>query len=232
MDEREWRDGRVVVEVSAKGRGVIPAHPQMFDFTQPGFDCEVSDNGLSITEFVSDGKSLSAQADRNWQFTYRRKKDLRGDVTLHFPALTGEVTPKTTEYKHYEDADLVALDAAKVSAGVRLKNRGSTGLRVGVITAVALGLGVVGLVWSRRKRSTVTAGEAVLALPALITPFSVVAFLRRIQKDCAAKLDDVARQSLQAQIREIEAAFFSGGTQPAQTPDLEAVARKWHQAAA
>ena len=58
MDEREWRkEGKVVVEVAAKGKGVIPSHTQMFDFAREGFDVDVTDNGLSITQFITDGKS-------------------------------------------------------------------------------------------------------------------------------------------------------------------------------
>src|SRR4029077_1186790 len=50
MDEREWRDGKVVIEVAAKGRGIIPSHTQLFDFAREGFDVDVTDNGLSITQ--------------------------------------------------------------------------------------------------------------------------------------------------------------------------------------
>ena len=84
--------------------------------------------------------------------------------------------------------------------------------------------------WVIQRR--VGVGEAALALPPQITPFSVVAFLRRIQQEFAAKLDETSRQSLQAQIREIENAFFSGGNVPSNAPNLEAVARKWHQSVA
>jgi len=45
MDEREWQQGRVAIEVTAKARGVIPSHVQMFDFAQEGFDVEVTTTG-------------------------------------------------------------------------------------------------------------------------------------------------------------------------------------------
>ena len=47
-------------------------------------------------------------------------------------------------------------------------------------------------------------------------------FLRKI-----AGLDDQARQSLKAQIAEIETAFFRGAPATPGAPDLEAIARKW-----
>jgi hypothetical protein len=230
MDEREWRkEGKVVIEVAAKGKGVIPPHTQMFDFAREGFDVEVTDNGLSVAQFVSDGKTKTAQADRGWQFTYKRKKDLRGDVTLSFPAIKSGIVTTNVDYKHYQDADLVSITPKEAAAGVALRSGGSTlarnaGLAVGAIV-IAAGLFVLA---RRRPAREQTAGG--LTMPVQVTPFSVVAFLRRIQREYAAKLDENSRQSLQSQIREIESAFFSGKGE--KSPDLEAVARKWMQTVA
>jgi hypothetical protein len=231
MDEREWREGRVVVEVSAKARGVIPPHPQLFDFTQPGFDCEVSDNGLSITEFVSSGKSLAAQADRNWQFTYKRKKDLRGDAVLKFPVIRSGIITTNTEYKHYQEADLVTLDSKTALAGVTLASTTSSGLQTGGIVlglAVLAGAAVL-IVRSRGRRQHVAV--AGLSLPEQITPFSVVAFLRRIQQDSDFRFSESDRAALRSQIGEIEAAFFRNGQPQDGAVNLEAIARKWLHAA-
>ena len=231
MDEREWRkEGKVVIEVMAKGKGVIPAHPQLFDYTREGFEAEVTDNGLSVAQFVSDGRTKSAQADRNWQFTYRRKKDLRGGMTLAFPALKAGIKPETVEYKHYQDADLVAIDAKQALAGVPLRSAVSTGLRNGVIAAglLALAFGIYGFRRMAGRRTSPT--EHGLRVPAEITPFSVIAFLQRIQREHAPRLDEGSRQKLQAQIREIESAFFSGSkASSGHGPDLESIARQWLQ---
>lgn len=231
MDERDWsREGRVAVEVTAKGRGVIPSHTQLFDFAQEGFDVEVSDNGLSIAEFVSDGKTKQANADRNWQFTYKRKKDVRGDAVLKFPALKTGITVASTEYQHYQDADLIKLDAKQAASGVALKSATSSALRTAMFALLLVVAGLSAFFMLRKRGSQSSVAEAELALPAQITPFSVVAFLRRIQRDCAAKLDEPARQSLSLQIQEIEGAFFRGAPASATAPDLQAVAQKWWQA--
>jgi hypothetical protein len=188
MDEREWAgDGRVVIEVAAKGHGAIPSHDQLFDFAQDGFDVGVTDSGLSITEFVTDQKSRLVNADRNWQFTYQRTKDLRGDVSLKFPAVKAGIPTGSTEYQHYQDADLVTVPANQVA-------------------------------------------EEQLALPAQLTPFSVVAFLRRVQHDFGLKLDDSARQALQTQIAEMEATNFCNPPTPTSMQALESIARKWLRA--
>jgi hypothetical protein len=227
MDEREWDKGSVVVEVNARGQGIIASHPALFDYEQPGFDVEVLDNGLSLTQFISDGKTRHAQADRNWQFTYKRKKDFSGNATLHFPKLKSGITVAKMEYKHYQDADLVELPADKAAAGIALTSPVGRGLQtVGILLALLAAAGVV--VWiARAKSRRVAVTEGTLQLPGHITPFSVVAFLRRIQSDFGAKLDAQARASLKNEIENIETAFFRSDTATDKAPDLEAVARKW-----
>ena len=231
MDEREWDKGSAVVEVTARGKGVIASHPTLFEFEQSGFDVEVLDNGLSITEFVSDGKTRQAQGDRNWQFTYKRQKDLKGDALLHFPKLKPGITVAKTEYKHYQDADLVELSSEAAAAGVKLGSKVSRGLQT---AAVLLGLGAIALVitlMARAKgRQSHTPTEA-LQLPRQITPFSVVAFLRRVQREAGGKLDEAKRQSLTAEIEAIEAAFFRDNPKAENAPNLEAVAQRWLQVA-
>lgn len=227
MDEREWRkEGKVVVEVSARGKGVIPAHTQMFEFAREGFDVAVVDNGLSVSQFVSDGSSKTAQADRNWQFTYQRKKDLRGNVSLKFPGLLPSVTSTNIEYKHYQDADLVKVEPGQIAAGVPLASPGSSAARTVGVIAGAAGCLVVAVFLARRKRSTVETVTG-LELPAQLTPFSTAAFLRRVQREHAARLDESQRGALLAQIREIESAFFRGPNPAANSPDLQAIARRW-----
>jgi hypothetical protein len=231
MDERDWRkDGKVVVEVAAKAQGVIPPHQELFDFAREGFDVEVSDNGLSVTQFESDGKQKTAQADRNWQFTYLRKKDLRGDAVLKFPTLKAGIQTTNVDYKHYQDADLVVVDAKEALAGVPLHSGVSSGLRNLAIVVALAAVGVAAWLLLRSRQRQQVGTKAVLAVPAQLTPFSVVAFLRRVQREGSARLDAAGREALKAQIREIEAACFSPAASAAGHPDLEAIARKWLQA--
>jgi len=225
MDEREWHDGKVVVEIQARGQGIIPALAEMFECQRDGFDLETVDSNLSVSQFVSDGSHKSPQADRNWQLTYRRKKDLRGDVTFRFPTLKPDIQPTSVEYKHYQDADLMVVDAKQAAAGVILSNNVSNGLRnatlLGLLAAAVLGL----IVYLRRKVAKAHAPAEVLALPAQLTPFTAVAFLRRIQQHHSARLATSQRNALRSQIADLEAGYFSGGQAP--SLDLAAVLSKW-----
>ena len=228
MDEREWAgDGRVVIEVAAKGHGAIPPHDQLFDFAQDGFDVAVTDSGLSITEFITTDKSRLVNADRNWQFTYQRKKDLRGEVSLKFPVVKAGIPTGSTEYQHYQDADLVTVAANQVTAGVPLRGVvGNKGRNLVIGATLAL-LAVIAYLFLRKRVRKTKVAEEQLALPAQLTSFSVVAFLRRIQHDLGVKLDDSARQALQTQIAEMEATNFCNPPTPTSAQALESIARKW-----
>lgn len=231
LDEREWRDGRVVVEVAARGEGVIPAHAELFEFAREGFDVEVRDNGLLVAQLAADARRKYAQADRNWQFTYTRKKDLRGDVVFAFPALKPGLTCTNLEYKHYVDADLVTVDANTARAGITLRRGVNAGLRTGALAGVVAACGLAGWLFLRRRRAHGPKAVEGLALPAQLTPFSLVAFLRRVQREAGPRFDEHARAAIKTQIQEIEAACFSHAGAAGTGPDLEAIARKWLQQA-
>jgi hypothetical protein len=225
MDEREWNEGRVIVEIQARGQGVIPKLEELFDCDREGFTLDAVDGNLSVTQLTSDGSAAVPQADRNWQLTYRRKPDLRGDVRFPFPKLKDGVQPTTLEYKHYQDADLATIDAAEANRGIKLVSNVGTGPRNGVIAAL-LALTVSGFVWLMRrgKKISATVSEE-LAAPANPTPFSTVAFLHRILSHHGERLSDNDRSSINSQIKEIESGYFSGGQAP--SIDLSAIVNRW-----
>lgn len=226
MDEREWKDGKVVVEIQALGQGVIPALEKLFDYQREGFDVEVVDGNLSVSQFVSDGKQRLPQADRNWQITYRRKADLRGDVMFALPKLKEGVTPASIEYKHYQDADLVTVDASQAAAGVKLSGEFGNGIRNTVLWALlAAAIAAVVVYFRRKKKVGDQEVTQSLSVPADPTSFSTVAFLRRIQSTHGQALSESENRALDKQIAEIEAGCFS--REPAASMDFNAIVQQW-----
>ena len=203
----------------------IPKLEALFDCEREGFTLETVDGNLSVTQLTSDGLTRMPQADRNWQLTYRRKPDLRGDTMFPFPKLKEGVKPATIEYKHYQDADIATIDASEAARGIRLVSTDGNSTRNGVIAAL-LALLLGGIVWLMRrgKKSAVAVSEE-LAAPADPTPFSTVAFLRRILSHHGERLSEIDRSALSSQIKEIESGFFSGGQAP--SIDLTAIVNRW-----
>ncbi|BCU79199.1 hypothetical protein [Luteolibacter sp. LG18] len=225
MDEREWKDGKVVVEIQARGQGVIPDLDGLFDTKREGFDLENVDGKLSVSQFVSDGKKRLPQADRNWQLTYRRQAGLKGDVVFPFPALKAGVKPASIDYKHYQDADLVEVDAATAAAGVKLA--GQTGGVLGksiVVVVILAALGALIAFLKRKQQQTAVVAKE-LSAPANPTPFSTVAFLRRIGVTHGHALSDTEKVALRDQIVEIESRHFSAGE--TSTGDFAPIVSKW-----
>lgn len=232
MDEREWsKDGRVVVEVAAKGRGVIASHEQLFDFERPGFDVEVSDAGLSITEFVTGEGGRAVNADRSWQFTYKRGKDMSGDGVLRFPLLKPGIKASKVTYQHYEDADLIAISDSKAAAGIPLKGTVNSVWKRRIIAGLIGVLGVIVLYILRRRNREAVEVEHKLEPPSEFTPFSVVSFLRRVEHEAGAKLDDAARAAIRTEIQELENSNYRNPPSPTDSKALESTARKWLHAA-
>lgn len=229
MDEREWRDGKIVVEIQARGQGVIPNLDKLFDCERSGFDLETVDGNLSVSQFVSDGKQRLPQADRNWQLTYRRKADLKGDVLFPFPTLKSGVAPSAIEFKHYQDADLVTVDAAQAASGVKLAGQFGNGLRNTVLALLLIAAVIAVILVLRRKKVSGTSASLDLTAPADPTPFSTVAFLRRIRATHDQAMSDSEKAALNKQIAEIEAACFS--REPAKSMDFPSLIKKWLEVA-
>lgn len=232
MDEREWgKDGRVVIEVAAKGRGVIASHEQLFDFVRPGFDVEVSDAGLSITEFASGENGRAVNADRSWQFTYKRGKDLSDEGVLKFPALKPGINATNVSYQHYQDADLSPISAKQAAEGIPLKGSIKPVWKRRIIAVLLVSvLGFIAFYAARRRKRDAGDVNHKLEAPAEFTPFSVVSFLRRVEHEAGPKLDDTARTAIRKEIEEIETSNYRNPPSPTDTKALETIARKWLQA--
>ena len=224
LDEREWREGSLVVEISATGHGIIGELADCFDHVREGFEAEVVDGSLAVTELVSDGAGRAPRANRNWQITYRAQASRTG-TRFVLPQPVGAATAAKVEYKLYRDADLIDLSAADAARGVDLPGA-PAGILPWVLSLVAALLAAIAG-WRLLARRGVKVEETGgVAPPAEATPFATVAFLRRVRAASEGRIDEAGRAELDAEIAAIEARCFgpSGG----EPPDLGAIVRRWH----
>ena len=227
MDEREWKIGKVVVEIRASGQGILPNLDSLLDCPRDGFSLETVDSNLSVSQFVSDGKQRLPTADRDWQLTYTRKPDLKGDVQFAFPKLRPGVVPAATEYKHYQDTDLVSLTAAQATSGIKLASPFGNGIRNTLLGCLLLAAIAGLIVFLRRKKPMSSEDSYSLAIPSNLTPFTTVAYLRRLRVSHAFSTSEQA--ALTQQITEIEASCFR--REPATTLDFPPLIKKWQEIA-
>ncbi|MBK1825699.1 hypothetical protein [Haloferula rosea] len=229
MDERDWSEGLLTVDISATGQGIIADLDECFEYQRDGFETEVVDGTLAIIEFVSDGSSRAPRADRNWQITYRRQPDFEATERFPLPQPIGSAESATLEYKLYRDTDLIDLDAEEAAEGIALSVLGQTHLTRWLLAAGGL-LVVILLLWKvLRSRKTEVVAEQRLTAPENVTPFSTVVFLRRVRSEVGDKLSEKDREAITSQIREIETSCFGREEQPA--PDLQKVVKQWQKVA-
>ena len=229
MDEREWKDGKVVVEIQATGQGIIPNLDSLLDCPRDGFSLETVDSNLTVTQFVSDGKQRLPQTDRTWQLTYTRKSGLKGDVQFAFPQLRPGLVTSAIEYKHYQDADLVTLTATQATSGIKLISPFGNGLRNTLLVCLLLAAIAGVVVFLRRKKTVLSEDSDTLAIPSVLTPFTTVAYLRRLRASHAQAMSDSEQHSLTQQITDIEATCFR--RDPATAHDFPSLLQKWQEIA-
>jgi hypothetical protein len=227
LDDRDWGEGTLVLDLIARGRGLIPALDDLIDSARPGFALEIGDGTPAVTRFTSDGRTRHPEAECRWQLSYRRGPDTRGELRFPFPALRPGLAAKVT-FQHYQDADLATLSPAEAAAGVKLSAPVAAGTRAALLIALALAVPAVVFIIARRLRRRAAAPDTTdeLGLPAELTPFSVVAFLRRLRRRHAGRLGPAEHDALAADIARLEAGYFRPGPADPAT-DPAALARKW-----
>lgn len=232
LDEREWKNGKLTLEIQANAKGVIPDISDIVDWKRDGFETEVVDSKLNVQEYGTEEGVTRVKAERNWQITYRRKAAASSDVAVfRFPSTRPEFKSAVATYRHYDEADLAEIDPKKAGDGVKLAGGpASSGMIRFAVAGVAVLLGAVGGAFAfRRRRRSVAAVAGGEDLPAAPTAFAAVAYLHRLRVERASVLGEARLKELDKEIAGIEARHF--GPVAAPVEDLSAILRRWRDAA-
>ena len=227
LDQREWKNGKLTLEIQANAKGVIPGLSELTDWAREGFETEVVDSQLNVQEYATEEGRTSPKTERNWQVTYRRKEGAPADTTFRFPTLRADFNAASATYRHYAEADLVEIDAKKVAAGVKLTGAGGAapGKSVWVAGGAALVLALAGGILVRRKREKKPVAVDFTEVPENPGAFATVAFLRRLRSARSAAFDEARSLALDKEIAALEARHF--GPAPAPAEDFSSIIRRW-----
>jgi hypothetical protein len=224
LDDRDPKSGKLSLEIKATGRGIIPGLDELVNLSLPGFQIDkTNDHGLAVTKLDTDSDAVAPVCERSWLLDLVRAKDAKSPATFAFPK--PKVATDEVAFKHYEDADLVAVKETLALAGLPLVPA-SPWRWVGT---AALGLVcVVGLFFLLRQPKRAATGPAfAYALPAHVTPFSVLSLLRNMEQDTRLKLPADRRAELATAITDLERRYFGPGAETNGQADLERLASDW-----
>jgi hypothetical protein len=221
LDERQAQEKKLVLEVHAKAKGLVPSLDSILELAPPGFVvAETADQGVSVTQFDQEGDGIDVLSERTWLLTLRAADDL-AELPAEFRFGTPKVAEAKLEYQRFVDADLAAvgpLVALERSYG----ERGAGALRPWLIGSLAV-LGAGGVCfWLLRARRRTAPVAARFRVPEPITPFTVLGLLRDIQARNGIAAQEL--RELELAIQSIERGYFADD---GEGPELERLAEEW-----
>ncbi len=180
LDERQAGDGKLILEVKAAARGLVPELDQILSLERSGFRVDkVDDQGVAVSKFDQDTESIVIDSERTWLVSYRADADQsKPPSTFRFASASVDGAEMT--YQRYVDADL-----AKVGPEVSLEERYEQPRRTwiwwtggGLLAVAFIGIAFVKL----RTRTRAVVAQRYL-MPEPVTPFTVLGLLREIQQN-------------------------------------------------
>jgi hypothetical protein len=218
LDQRESEQGKLSLDINAKGEGLIPDLESLFESIEvSGFDLTVADQPNSVGEFKTDNGNTVAASERNWQLIYRRKTDLQAEARFKFPVKRQDIEAQV-DYKRFEDADLITLTETEAARGFlfsRAKDRAAWWTFAG-ITAILLA--AVGRHWLQTRGTKPVA--ITHSLPEVITPFTTLAHLRSALDGTTSARE---RERIANAIAELERRCFSPQPNPPDGAELRSI---------
>ncbi|MBS0266756.1 MAG: hypothetical protein JSS02_32815, partial [Planctomycetes bacterium] len=221
LDERQAKDGKLILEVKAKAQGLVPPLTEFLDVRASDFEVvQTEDEGVKVSKFDADSTDPAILSERTFTITYAGRKDLAALPTqFAFPEPKVEVAENT--YFRYEDADLKAV-ASTVSLDQKygaVRQVWPWYLAAGAVVLLAAGLAYGAL---RRRGADESATQ--VRLPDALTPFNVLSLLRQVESRNGFDLK--TKGELSASIQSLERYYFAHGNgQP--VPDLQQLASRW-----
>ncbi|MDP6384810.1 MAG: hypothetical protein QGI93_01310 [Planctomycetota bacterium] len=225
LDEREAESGKLLLEVQASARGLLPAFTDLVDLAPEGFEVvSVEDQGNAISKFDAESAAPQVISDRTFMVEMQAGENLTQlpDSFAFGSTVLAEEEVELT-YQRYVDADLASVGQT-ISLEARYGEVAGPGLwtwLLGTALALALALGVRSALRSAARGP----GEARFTVPEPLSPFTVIGLLRRIESTNGLTPD--SRVELQGQIQDIEEHFF--GEADGTRPDLSEIAQTWVQ---
>ncbi|MCH2162719.1 MAG: hypothetical protein MK085_12715, partial [Phycisphaerales bacterium] len=250
LDARTAEDGEVLLEIQARGRGVLPEIDRILSGLETPLDgFEIDEAGITAhpvgvapenQEDLDRMMSLRSRGneeekayigrdedgvyrpftERSWTVRYTPTAAATGS-TFVLPMLAGDVDGEL-DSRYFDDLDLVVAE----SGGVPVS--GGMPWWYYVLAILGIGVAVLAMASIMKRRSDSSAGGDGIEdlLPARDTPLGAIAALRRIDDVHGSGLGH-QREALRADIRGLEEAYFSPSANGGTNGQARAVVDRW-----
>ena len=221
LDERKADLGKLGLEIRAKAVGLVGPMDEILSLAPDGFEvAKIDDPNVSVAEFDKEGDDIAVVSERTWLVDLRAKQD-RAAAPTNFRFASPKIETAEMVYQRYQDADLVPAEQ-EVTLEHEYRGRGKMWFWIaGTATLVLVGILLLAIVLVFRRRPQKTAG---MQLPQTITPFTVLALLRRIQQTGNLGSDD--KTALDHAMADLESRFFAEATSNGEI-NLRTLAEDW-----
>ena len=225
LDEREAEEGRLMLEVKATARGLVPPIDKVVDVENSKFDiAEIEDQSVSISRFDEEADGNVVLSERSWLVHMKVKSgQTKLPKDFAFPKPTGSVVENV--YQRYVDADLETVESK-----IELEEKyGEVSYAQQIYAALGIaGIFLVGfgLFWLlSRPKADPRRNRIEIAENA--SPFAAISMLQDIHRNNG--LSSKQKKDLGKSIDRLESYYFGGQSNGRQNrePDLKAIVRKW-----
>jgi hypothetical protein len=207
LDGRDAAKGKVTLEIKASGNGLLPDLKELLDPEIPGFKIEkINEQPAVIAKLDTEGDKVTAASERPWMINYAVDEKTSGNAVFRFPALklAGDAT-----YKRYADADLEDVKSEVALAGIRLRPVQWWKWAAGAGAALLVLIAGAWLTIRAVRKGRATQRPRTYHMPQVVTPFTVMDLLRRMQVDQSIGLSGSMREQLLTDIKSMEQGYFA-----------------------
>ena len=221
LDERQADDGKLIVEITAKGKGLVPELEKILDLERENFEVvNIDDQGVLPSSFDPDSNDIQILSDRSWTVEYRANTESEQLTTFAFS--DSKMSDASVKLQRYEGADLV--EAESTVPLERSYAEFSWTFLYWLVPLVGVGLiGIAAIILFLKKPAAVA--EKRFDVPENINPFTVLSLLEDIRRHNGINQEQT--QELETSINRVQKYYFAKDVTKDQEEDLASLATRW-----
>ncbi|MGV2340139.1 MAG UNVERIFIED_CONTAM: hypothetical protein LVR18_41155 [Planctomycetaceae bacterium] len=115
LDEREAAAGKLLLEIKAVGRGLVPELEQLVEVKFDDFEVAgIEDNKLSVSKFDDASREPAVLSERLWTVSLKDRRERTASETRSFSFASAKIEPKELLFQRFNDADLESVQQTVV----------------------------------------------------------------------------------------------------------------------